>query len=72
MNDLRFSASPLCWTCSAETMVPWMTSNSTPAAIAGPASAMAFCGDSRTATVPPPARSSPIASVSRSSDTGSW
>ena len=38
MNDFRFSACPLACTCSAEMMVPWMISSSTPAAIAGPAS----------------------------------
>ena len=39
--------------------------------MAGPASVAAFCGDSRTETVPPPSRSVWIASVSRSTDTGS-
>ena len=47
MNDFRFSADPLAWTCSAETMVPWMISSSMPAAMAGPASTEAFCGESR-------------------------
>ena len=71
MNDFRFSAVPLAWTCSADTIVPWMTSSSTPAAIAGPASTEAFCGDSRIDTVPPASRRVWIASVSRSTDTGS-
>ena len=31
MNSLRLSASPWVVTCSAETIVPWMTSRSTPA-----------------------------------------
>ncbi len=70
MNDLRFSASPPRCTCSADTIVPWMTSNSTPAAITGAASDAAFCGETRTETVPPPAFSVPIASPSRSIDTG--
>ena len=71
MNDLRFSARPSARTCSAEMIVPWMTSSSTPAAMTGPASAAAFCGDSRTATVPPPSRRLWMASVSRSIETGS-
>ena len=70
MNSLRFSASPAVVTCSAETIVPWMTSRSTPAASAAGAYCSVCCGETRTAVVVPASRSSLIRVVIRSGSTG--
>ena len=45
MKSLRLSASPEVVTCSAETIVPWMTSRSTPAASTAGASCRVCCGE---------------------------
>ena len=70
MKDLRFSGSPPRSTCSADTMVPWITSRSMPARITRCASSAAFCGDTRAATVDPPSLTAAIAAASRSSSIG--
>ena len=71
MNCLRFSASPCDVTCSALTMVPWMTSRSTPAASAVGASCSVCCGETRTAVVTPESRISRIRWAISSGFTGS-
>jgi hypothetical protein len=58
-------------TCSAETIVPWMTSRSTPADSAVGASCSVCCGETRTAVVTPASRISLIRAVISSGLTGS-
>ena len=73
MNVLRFSggcaADPD--TCSADTIVPWMTSRSTPAERIAGASVSVCCGDTRTAVIAPVSRISLIRWPISSSRTGS-
>ena len=71
MNSLRLSASPPVVTCSAETIVPWMTSRSTPALRIAGASCTVCCGETRTAVVTPASRISRIRSAISSGLTGS-
>ena len=70
MNCLRFSGSLPLETCSADTVVPRMTSRSRPAATARPWWLLVRCGDRAPATVTPAARISLIRAVIRSSRTG--
>ena len=57
MNVLRLSGSSSPWaTCSAEMIVPWMTSRSMPARTRSGVSTRAFCGLTRTAVVTPASR----------------
>jgi hypothetical protein len=73
MNVFRFSGgfAGFAPTCSADTIVPWMTSRSTPAARIAGASRNVCCGETRTATTTPWSRISLIRNVIRSSRTGS-
>ena len=69
MKSLRLSGRPVD-TCSAEMIVPWTTSTSTPAARSSGVSSRARCGLTRAATVTPASRMVRNASVSRSSRIG--
>ena len=73
MNVLRFSGGSAAdaETCSAETIVPWMTSRSTPADRIVGAYRSVCCGDTRTAVIAPVSRISLIRCAISSSRTGS-
>ena len=70
MKVLRLSGSPSLATRSAETIVPWMTSRSTPAATSPGVNAWAFCGLTRTAVVTPASRMRATAAASNSGSSG--
>ncbi|CNW13729.1 Uncharacterised protein [Mycobacterium tuberculosis] len=70
MKVFRLSGSPSLATRSAETMVPWMTSKSIPAATSTGVSHLAFCGLTRTAVVTPASRMRATAAPNRSGFSG--
>ena len=70
MNCFRFSGSPAVETCSADTVVPRMTTMSAPACAASGARRAAPCGDVATATVMPAAFMSAMRDTTRSESTG--
>ena len=70
MNVFRFSGSPSWATRSAEMIVPWMTSRSSPALASAGVNARAFCGLTRTAVVIPASRMRATAAPSSSGSKG--